>query len=247
MGNLNITAVDVVVAVVVLGSAGFAFLRGFVHEVLSITSWVGAVFATLYGFAHVQPFFRSQIGAAWAADAAAGASLFLITLLALSLLTKRVSDSVRRSALNSVDSSLGFVFGLVRGAVLMSLAYMSAAWLFDTPEQQPSWLAESRSRPWLERGATLLQGLAPAGFGKAESAAREASAETRQLLEAEKTFQKFVVPQPVAQPNPAPAPSQPAPALPGTAIKPPPQPPAAKGGYDNESRSQMERLIRSTQ
>ncbi|MBI3444076.1 MAG: CvpA family protein [Magnetospirillum sp.] len=238
MGNLNITAVDVVVAVVLLGSAGFAFMRGFVHEVLSITSWVGAIFATLYGFPHAQPFFRSHIGTAWVADAATGAALFLVTLLVLSLVTKRVADSVRKSALNSVDSSLGFVFGLARGAVLLSLAYMSAAWLFDGPEQQPSWLAESKSRPWLERGASLLQSLAPAGLtSKAEGKTREASAEARQLLEAEKTFQKFVSPQPAN----------------------PPAHPAADGksdgktgghpnqGYDTESRTQMERLIRSNQ
>ncbi len=233
MGNLNITAVDVVVAVVLLGSAGFAFLRGFVHEVLSITSWVGAAFAALYGFPYAQPFFRSHIGAAWAADAATGASLFLVTLLVLSLLTKRVSDSVRKSALNSVDSSLGFVFGLARGAVLLSLAYMSAAWLFDGPDHQPSWLAEARSRPWLERGATLLQGLAPVGFGKADSRAREASAEARQLIEAEKTFQKFISPQPASPPATT-APD-------GKTGGHPSQ------GYDTESRTQMERLIRSQQ
>ncbi|RAU22197.1 hypothetical protein CU669_08670 [Paramagnetospirillum kuznetsovii] len=234
MGNLNITAVDVVVAVVLLGSAGFAFLRGFVHEVLSITSWVGAVFVTLYGFPHAQPFFRSHIGAAWAADAATGAALFLTTLLVLSLLTKRVSDTVRKSALNSVDSSLGFVFGLARGAVLMSLAYMSVAWLFDTPEQQPDWLAQSRSRPWLERGAGILQGFAPSGFGKAEAKAREASAETRQLMEAEKTFQKFISPQP-ASPTPPAASNGKGGAAP------------SQGSYDTESRTQMERLIRSNQ
>ncbi|MBV5324626.1 MAG: CvpA family protein [Rhodospirillaceae bacterium] len=234
MGNLNITAVDVVVAVVLLGSAGFAFLRGFVHEVLSITSWVGAVFATLYGFPHAQPFFRAHIGAAWAADAAAGASLFLVTLLVLSLVTKRVSDTVRKSALNSVDSSLGFVFGLARGAILMSLAYMSAAWLFDSPEQQPDWLSTARSRPWLERGAGILQGLAPSGFGKAEATTRETSAEARQLLDAEKTFQKFVSPQPARPPASATPPGK-TEAAPG------------KGGYDTESRTQMERLIRGNQ
>ncbi|CAA7627810.1 conserved membrane hypothetical protein [Candidatus Terasakiella magnetica] len=234
MGNLNITPVDVVVAVVLLGSAGFAFLRGFVHEVLSITSWVGAVFATLYGFSYVQPFFRSHIGAAWAADAAAGASLFLVTLLVLSILTKRVSDSVRRSALNSVDSSLGFVFGLARGAVLMSLAYMSAAWLFDGPEKQPAWLAESRTRPWMERGAELLQGLAPAGFGKAEGKTREVSAEARHIMEAEKTFQKFVSPAP-ASPQAQTSPSGKSGGHPSSQ------------GYDSESRTQMERLIRSNQ
>ncbi|CUW39920.1 conserved protein of unknown function (Colicin V production, CvpA 9-150) [Magnetospirillum sp. XM-1] len=239
MGNLNITAVDVVVAVVLLGSAGFAFLRGFVQEVLSITSWVGAVFAALYGFPHAQPFFRSQIGSALVADIAAGAALFLVTLLVLSLLTKRVSDTVRKSALNSVDSSLGFVFGLARGAVLVSLAYMSAAWLFDSPEQQPDWLAQSRSRPWLMRGADMLQGLAPAGLGKAEGKTREASAEARQLMEAEKTFQKFVSPQPAA-PSARPASDGKGKTDAKAASK-------TEQSYDTESRTQMERLIRSNQ
>ncbi|KIL98540.1 Colicin V production protein [Paramagnetospirillum magnetotacticum MS-1] len=241
MGNLNTTAVDIVVAVVLLGSAGFAFLRGFVQEVLSITSWVGAVFAALYGFPHAQPFFRSHIGSTIVADIAAGACLFLVTLLILSLLTKRVSDTVKRSALNSVDSSLGFVFGLARGAVLVSLAYMSAAWLFDSPEQQPDWLAQSRSRPWLMRGAATLQSLAPEGLGKAEGKAegkaKEASSEARQLMEAEKTFQKFISPQPAA--------ANAHPAADGKA----PGKPAAKPDqtYDNESRTQMERLIRTQQ
>lgn len=237
MGNLNITAVDVVVGVVLLGSAGFAFLRGFVQEVLSITSWVGAVFAALYGFPHARPLFREHIGSAMVADIAAGAALFLLTLLVLSLLTKRVADTVRKSALNSVDSSLGFVFGLARGAVLVSLAYMSLAWLFDSPEQQPDWLAQSRSRPWLERGAGFLQSLAPEGLGRAEGKTREVSAEARQVMEAEKTFQKFVSPQPSAHPSAAQS---------STDGK------AKAGGkpdqtYDNESRIQMERLIRSNQ
>lgn len=229
MGNLNITAVDVVVGVVILGSAGFAFLRGFVQEVLSITSWVGAVFAALYGFHYAQPFFRAHIGSAMVADATCAAALFLVTLLVLSVLTKRVSDTVRKSALNSVDSSLGFVFGVVRGAVLVSLAYMSAAWLFDSPEQQPDWLAQSRTRPWLMRGADLLQSLAPEGLGKAGAKTHEMSAEARQMIEAEKTFQKFVAPQPAATDGAAKAGAKP------------------ERGYDSESRTQMERLIRSSQ
>ncbi|MGE5547563.1 MAG: CvpA family protein [Solirubrobacterales bacterium] len=224
----NFTFVDVVVAVVLLGSAGFAFLRGFVHEVLSILAWVGAGFAALYGFHTVQPFFRQHIGAAWAADAAAGASLFLVSLLVLSIATKAVANRVRNSALNSVDSSLGFVFGLVRGAVLLCLAYMVVAWLFK-PDQQPDWIAQARTKPWLERGATLLKGLAPSSFGAAEETTRAASGEAREVIEAERTFRKFVAPQP-AQPDGA-----------GSGGKPPAQ------GYDKDSRGQMDRLFQTNQ
>lgn len=228
MANLPFTAVDVVVAVVLLGSALFAFMRGFVHEVLAITAWVGAVFAVLHGLPTARPYFRDYIGPGWAADAAAGLTLFLVTLLLLSMLTKAVADRVRRSALNSVDSSLGFLFGLARGAVLLCLAYMLGDWLLHTrhPAEPPTWLAEARTRPWLERGSALLRNLAPEGFGTAEAAAKEASAAAKPLVEAERTFQKYVSPLPTA----------------------PAEPRDPKGsGYDRESRSQMERLIQTKQ
>lgn len=226
MGNLSITAVDIVVAVVLLGSAGFAFMRGFVHEVLAIAAWVGAALAALYGFAHAQPLFRQYIDTAIVADIAAGASLFLVTLLVLSIITKAVSDRVRRSALNSVDSSLGFVFGVARGAVLLCLAYILVIMVTEEP---PGWLAEAKTRPWLERGAGMLRTMAPNGFGSVEDGARQASDDARQMIEAEKTFRKYVAPLPAS-----PADSK---------------EPAAKPaqGYDKESRSQLDRLIQSNQ
>lgn len=221
----NFTFVDVVVAIVLLGSAGFAFLRGFVHEVLAILAWVGAVFAALYGFGYAQPIARQYIHAAWAADAAAGLSLFLVTLLVLSLVTKAAANRVRNSALNSVDSSLGFVFGLLRGGVLLCLAYMVVAWLVGT-EQQPDWLAQARTKPWLERGSAALARLAPEGFGSAEGKAKAVSAEAQQMIEAERTFRKYVAPLPASpgQEQQEGAPAQ---------------------GYDKDSRGQMDRLFQT--
>lgn len=227
MGNLSITAVDVVVAVVLLGSAGFAFMRGFVHEVLAIAAWVGAAAAALYGFPHVQPLARQYIGSALVADIAAGAALFLVTLLVLSIITKAAADRVRRSALNSVDSSLGFAFGLVRGGVLLCLAHLLITMVTDIP---PSWLAEAKSYPWLERGAGLLRGLAPDSFGTAQGQARQVSKEAQDVIEAERTFRKYIAPQPV---TPAAKEAE-------TGAKP-------AQGYDRESRSQLDRLIQANQ
>ena len=227
MGNLSITAVDVVVAVVLLGSAGFAFMRGFVHEVLAIVAWVGAAAAALYGFPYAQPLTRQYIGSALVADIAAGAALFLLTLLMLSIITKATADRVRRSALNSVDSSLGFAFGLIRGGVLVCLAHLLITMVGETP---PSWLAEAKSYPWLERGAGLLRGLAPDNFGAAQGQARPISKDARDLMQAEQTLRKYIAPQPAA----------PASKEAETGGKP-------AQGYDRESRSQLDRLIQANQ
>ena len=227
MGNFPITAVDVIVAVVLLGSAGFAFVRGFVHEVLAIGAWVGAAFAALYGFAPVQPFFRAQIGSSLLADIAAGAVLFLGTLLIFSIITKQVADRVRNSALNSVDSSLGFVFGIIRGALLVCLAYLAVSMVTDEP---PSWLAEAKAKPWLERGAGMLRGLAPEGFGAAEGKTRQISKEAQELKQAEETFRKYV----------APLPAQDKAEQKKAGDK-------SGQGYDKDSRSQLDRLIQANQ
>lgn len=231
MGSLSITAVDVVVVVVLLGSAVFAFLRGFVHEVLAIAGWVGAVFAALYGLPYVSPWFRAHIGIAWAADASAALVLFLVTLLILSILTKQVADRVRNSALNSVDSSLGFVFGLVRGAVLLSLAYMGLTWIVSA-EEPPGWLADAKSRPWLDRGARLLHSLAPEGFGTAEGKAAKLSEDARRAVEIEESLRSLAAPQPVAPDD----------GKPGTGKDERKAP-----SYDTVSRREMERLIQSKQ
>lgn len=232
MGNLSITAVDVVVAVVLLGSAGFAFMRGFVHEVLAIAAWVGAAAAALYGFPLAQPLARQYIGSALVADIAAGAALFLVTLLVLSFLTKAAADRVRRSALNSVDSSLGFAFGLIRGGVLVCLAHLLITMVTETP---PSWLAEAKSYPWLDRGAGMLRALAPDNFGAAKGQAQQVSKDAQDLMQAEQTFRKYISPQPVA-----PQASQGTGKQTETGAKP-------AQGYDSESRSQLDRLIQANQ
>src|SRR3546814_1784911 len=55
MDSLPINLADLIVIVVLLVSGVFAFVRGFVHEVLAIASWVGAAFVTLYAYPLVQP------------------------------------------------------------------------------------------------------------------------------------------------------------------------------------------------
>jgi len=236
----NFTAVDIIAAIVMLGLAAFSFFRGFVHQVLAIGAWVGAGMATVHGFHLARPFFRQHIDSALGADVATAVSLFLVSLLVLSIITKAVSDRVRRSALNSVDSSLGFVFGLGLGAVLMCLAYLGVT--FFTGPEQPDWLAQAKTRPWLERGANMLRELAPEGFGAAENKSRQVKGEAQDLIDAEQKFRQFVAPQPSAAKD-----DKGASAKPGETTNSTTQPAKPAKGYDKESRSQLDRLFQTNQ
>ncbi|WP_142848695.1 CvpA family protein [Telmatospirillum sp. J64-1] len=220
-------AVDVIVIAVLILSGLFAFMRGFVHEVLAITAWVGAAFAALYGLPLARPIAHQYIPTAWAADLAAGAVLFLVTLLILSILTKTISKQVRDSALNSVDRSLGFVFGLIRGALLASLAYMLALWLVD-PSEHPRWLADAKSRPLMAQGAGMIQAMLPSEYNMGETQARRAADQTREALELKRAYDNLANPQP-RQANPTPAPEQQTPS------------------YGASERRDMDRLFQSNQ
>jgi membrane protein required for colicin V production len=147
--------VDIIVIAVVAISALIAFLRGFVREVLTIGSWLGASLVTLYGFPLLQPKFEQWISSKLAADIVCGISLFLGSLIIFSILSHMVARFVRGSALTAVDRSLGLLFGLVRGAILVSLAYMLIFAL------DPNILRGARTTPMMARGAEILRDMAP--------------------------------------------------------------------------------------
>jgi membrane protein required for colicin V production len=147
--------VDIVVIAVVAISALIAFLRGFVREVLTIGSWLGASLVTLYGFPLLQPRFEQWISSKLAADIVCGISLFIGSLIVFSIISHMLARFVRGSALTAVDRSLGLLFGLVRGAILVSLAYMLIFAL------DPNILRGARTTPMMARGAEILRDMAP--------------------------------------------------------------------------------------
>ena len=160
MDNLPINVTDLVVIVVILLSAIFALVRGFVHEVLAVGAWLGAALATLFAFPFAQPFTRQYIAIPLVADIATGAVIFLLVLVALSILTHWISGKVQDSSLGALDRSLGLLFGLARGAILVCLAWIFLVYIMPRPDH-PRWISEARSLPLVERGAGILLAFVP--------------------------------------------------------------------------------------
>ena len=103
MESLPINLTDLIVIGVLLISALIAFLRGLVHEVLSIGAWVGAGLVTLYFIVPAQTFARRYIEVELAADIAAGVALFLLALIGFSIVSRLLSRRVQESSLGALD------------------------------------------------------------------------------------------------------------------------------------------------
>jgi membrane protein required for colicin V production len=222
MDNLPVNFLDALVLLILLISAGFAYMRGFVHEVLAMAGWVGAGFVALYGLPHARGYFRSFISMNLIADIAAGLALFLVSLLIFSLITKAISNRIHSSSLSALDRSLGFLFGLARGGLLVCLAYLSMGWLL-TSEDQPDWMKKAKTRPAMEQGVALLQRLLPAELGGAEAATRQAADRAREAIETKRMVDQLTRPQPKSGPG------------------------RPEGGYENSERRDLDRLIKNTQ
>ncbi len=207
MDELNVNIADIGIAVILLISALLAFMRGFVHEVLSVGGWIGATFATIYGLPYLRSYVREWIPNVLAADLATGLLIFVSTLVILSLFTRSFSKRIRDSALNALDRSLGFLFGVLRGAILICLAYIGFEIVMPPPEQpekgtveeaeelRPEWLLSARSLPLVQTGAELLRALVPDDAQDAAEAAREVRENARKLLENQKILHEMIIPE----------------------------------------------------
>ncbi len=164
MDNLPINVTDLTILAILGLSAAFAFFRGFVHELLAIVSWVGAGGVTLYGFPLAQPEARKYIASPLIADMAAGIVLFLVVLVVLSIATRLLSRRVRDSSLGPLDRSLGLLFGALRGAVLVCVAWLMLLWVMPR-DDLPVWIAEAHALPLVEKGSDLLTRLIPDELG----------------------------------------------------------------------------------
>lgn len=152
--------IDILVIATLLISGAFAYARGFVHEILSIVGWVGATFATIYGTPILKYFTRSFIDAPFIADVVTGILIFIGALVFLSILTKHVSNGVKESALGALDRALGFLFGLLRGAIVVCLVWIGYEWM-TPPKEQPKWIFEARTMAMVIQGSDMLKSLAP--------------------------------------------------------------------------------------
>ncbi len=162
---MPITLLDLILLGVMLISGLLAMIRGFIREVLSIASWIAAAAVTLYAFAKLKPYAQQYFSSDIVASAVTAAGVFLGTLLIVSIFTVRISDRILDSRIGALDRTLGFLFGLARGLVIVVVAFVFFDWLVPA-KQQPTWVADAKSRVVLQATGSWLISLLPEDVDK---------------------------------------------------------------------------------
>ena len=158
----------VLAALVIAGLLGLWL--GVVRVLLGIGSWIGAALLTVYGLPLLRPTAREWIESPFLADLAAGAAVFLVGLVILTVLTHLIAERVRGSALGAVDRSVGLVVGLALGIVIASGGFLVVERLLVEPGQsseRPDWIQDSRTAPPLRWTGDFMISLLPLEWRRA--------------------------------------------------------------------------------
>jgi membrane protein required for colicin V production len=180
---------DIIVVAIIGLSALFGFIRGFLREVLSIGSWIVAGLATWFGLPYLRPFASQYISHELIADVATGIAIFLVVLVVASVISHFITRSVRESSLGPLDRSLGILFGIARGAAIVSVALLICD-NFYAPDNRPQWLKDARTLPVVQIGADFVRQFVPASVAaQAQSTADSAKQQAQQAMEVGQAIQ----------------------------------------------------------
>jgi membrane protein required for colicin V production len=157
---MPITWLDILLLGVMLISGLLAMIRGFVREVLSIAAWAAAAIATLLLYGRLLPIAKANISSDIVATGVVVGGVFLVTLLVVSVITMRISDMILDSRIGALDRTLGFLFGLGRGLIIVVVAFLFFAWLVPPPKQ-PDGVRNAKSLEVLNKTGEWLQALLP--------------------------------------------------------------------------------------
>lgn len=158
---MTFTWFDAVLVGIMLISALLALMRGLTRELLSLLSWIGGALAAFF----LHPVFRDTARSYFpeddrlVADIVLAVTIFLVVLIIIALLTMRISDWVLESGVGVLDRTLGFIFGLGRGLLIVVVAYLFFVWW--VPNDQPSGMRNARSLPLVDGTAKIIMSYLP--------------------------------------------------------------------------------------
>ncbi len=157
---MPITLLDIILLVVMLISGLLAMIRGFMREILSIAAWGIAALVTLYSYLRVLPMAKQYFSSDMLAAGITVGGIFLLTLLIVSIITVRISDMILDSRVGALDRTLGFLFGLGRGLIIVVVAFLFFAWLVPD-RSQPEWVRAAKSKVVLQSTGQWLMSMLP--------------------------------------------------------------------------------------
>ena len=247
----GLTTLDYIYVGVILASTIWATIRGGVYETIATLSWVAAAIAARFASPMLDGLLQKWFGLADSTVGTLVASyfvVFFVILLLVGFFNQKLRDKIQESMMNVTDHTLGVIFGIIRGIVVMGIVYWVAIWYYSDGPRMPQWIADARTRPIMQLTAVKLDKWFVPGpenrlLARDIAGTREADEILRNLINPAVSDNKATTPAPSA------APKKPGPrgAVTTAATKPAAPAPAPKQeeetGYRSSERTALENQL----
>ncbi len=155
----DLTVLDYIYVGIVLGSTIWATMRGGVFETIATLSWVVAAIAARFSSPWLDALLQKWFALSESTVGTLVASYFIVffaVLLIVGFVNQKLRDKIQDSIMNVTDKTLGVIFGIVRGVVVMGIFYWGALWYYSDTPMLPQWLSNARTRPIMQITAVKL-------------------------------------------------------------------------------------------
>ena len=159
-----LTFIDYAVILVLITSAIFSILRGMTREFLGLVGWVVSVVVAHFARPVLEGPIADVINAEGLSEALAWGLPFAATVIVWFLLASLVSPGLTRAGLGSLDRWFGVIFGLIRGYLLVLVAFIGAVLLLEGESKLPESLLEAQSTPIISQSARYFAQYAPNAY-----------------------------------------------------------------------------------
>ena len=161
------TSLDMMVLVSLAVAGMFGAVRGFVAEIFSLAAWIAAVIAVKMFHGNATDLLAARVGTQGGASILAIALVFGLVFLVVRLIGNRIGKSARDSVLGPVDRALGLGFGMLKGLLAATLAFLLMSQVFEVMNgrkaDRPEWMTASRTYDLLRASSTALVSAVEAG------------------------------------------------------------------------------------
>ncbi|MBH66904.1 MAG: hypothetical protein CMM58_00975 [Rhodospirillaceae bacterium] len=160
MGEMWMHPTDIAIIIIILISGFLSFFRGFSKEVLSIIAWLAAFLAGIFSAPYLSPELTNLLPNITYAPWITGICVGLLVLIFVSLISLKIQKKIYLNELTAINRSLGFLFGLIRGFLIVCLSFIAIQWLLNG-EKNPEWISNSKSFPLIQNSVRSILKLVP--------------------------------------------------------------------------------------
>lgn len=152
--------IDLLIVFICVASAAFGIWRGFAKEALSLVTWLAAIWLAWRFTWLVEPMLGEWVAAPELKLWAARIIIFVVVLVAGGLVAWFARALIRHTGLSGTDRTLGGLFGLARGALIVGLVAIGVQLLGVDGDP---WWQEARLMPFSEQVAEGIRYYAELG------------------------------------------------------------------------------------